>query len=32
MKILFVCWANIGRSQMAMSFYNHLTGTHDATL
>lgn len=30
MKILFVCWANIGRSQMAMSFYNHLTGTNDA--
>lgn len=30
MKILFVCWANIGRSQMAMSFYNHFTNTHDA--
>lgn len=30
MKILFVCWANVGRSQMAAAFYNHLTGTHDA--
>lgn len=30
MKILFVCWANIGRSQMAMSFYNHFTNTNDA--
>jgi len=30
MKILFVCWANVGRSQMAASFYNHLTHTKDA--
>jgi protein-tyrosine-phosphatase len=29
-KILFVCWANVGRSQMAASFYNHLTGTKNA--
>ena len=31
MKILFVCWSNIGRSQVAMSFYNHLTGTNGAS-
>ncbi len=30
MRILFVCWANVGRSQMAASFYNHLTGTKHA--
>ena len=30
MKILFVCWANVGRSQMAKAFYNHLTKTLDA--
>ena len=30
MKILFVCWANVGRSQMAAAFYNHLTATEDA--
>lgn len=31
MKILFVCWANVGRSQMAAALYNAMTGTHDAT-
>lgn len=30
MKILFVCWANVGRSQMAKAFYNTLTNTNDA--
>jgi protein-tyrosine-phosphatase len=30
MKILFVCWANVGRSQMARGFYNHLTKTSNA--
>lgn len=30
MKVLFVCWANVGRSQMAAALYNHLSGTHDA--
>lgn len=30
MKILFVCWANVGRSQMAKAFYNSLTNTDDA--
>ncbi|MDB5167520.1 MAG: Protein-tyrosine-phosphatase [Candidatus Saccharibacteria bacterium] len=30
MKILFVCRANVGRSQMAAAFYNKFTGTHDA--
>lgn len=30
MRVLFVCWANVGRSQMAAAFYNLLTGTHDA--
>jgi protein-tyrosine-phosphatase len=29
-KILFVCMANVGRSQMAMTFYNQMTGTTDA--
>ena len=27
MKILFVCWANVGRSQMAAAFYNKFTST-----
>lgn len=31
MKVLFICRANAGRSQMAEAFYNHLTGTNDAT-
>ena len=30
MKILFICWANVGRSQMAATFYNHMTNTTDA--
>ncbi len=30
MKILFVCWANVGRSQMAATLYNQMTNTHDA--
>ncbi len=30
MKVLFICRANAGRSQMAEAFYNHLTGTNDA--
>ncbi len=30
MKILFVCWANVGRSQIAAELYNKLTGTKDA--
>ncbi len=30
MKVLFVCWANVGRSQMAAALYNKMTGTHDA--
>ena len=30
MKVLFVCYANIGRSQMAKALYNHFTGTNDA--
>jgi protein-tyrosine-phosphatase len=30
MKVLFVCWANVGRSQVAKAFYNQLTGTQDA--
>lgn len=31
MKVLFVCEGNIMRSQMGEAFYNHMTGTHDAT-
>src|SRR3989344_369922 len=31
MKVLFVCRANAGRSQMAEAFYNDMTGTNDAT-
>jgi protein-tyrosine-phosphatase len=30
MKILFVCWANVGRSQMAAALYNKQTGKNDA--
>src|SRR5882672_5024442 len=30
MKVLFVCWQNVSRSQMAAALYNQLTGTHDA--
>jgi len=30
MKILFVCLSNIGRSQMAMSFYNLFSKSSDA--
>lgn len=30
MVILFVCQGNVGRSQMAEAFYNHLTKTKDA--
>lgn len=30
MKILFICMANVGRSQMAMTFYNQMTNTNDA--
>ena len=30
MKVLFVCKHNLGRSQIAQAFYNHLTGTNDA--
>lgn len=29
-KILFVCSGNVGRSQMAEAFYNHLTNSHNA--
>ena len=31
MKILFVCSANVGRSQMAQGFYNILTNSSDAS-
>ncbi len=30
MKILFVCWGNVGRSQMAQAYYNHFTKSNDA--
>jgi arsenate reductase len=30
MKVLFICWRNVSRSQMAAAYYNHLTGSHDA--
>jgi arsenate reductase len=29
-KILFICWGNVGRSQMAEAYYNHLTNSKDA--
>ena len=29
-KILFICFANVGRSQMAEAFYNHHTKSKDA--
>lgn len=31
MKVLFVCQANVGRSQMAEAFYNFHTQTNNAT-
>ena len=30
MKILFICQGNVGRSQMAEAFYNHLTKSKNA--
>ena len=30
MKILFVCYGNVSRSQIAEAYYNHLTKTNDA--
>lgn len=30
-KILFICQANVGRSQMAEAYYNHFTQSQDAT-
>jgi protein-tyrosine-phosphatase len=30
MKVLFVCWQNVSRSQMAAAYYNYFTGTHAA--
>ena len=30
MKVLFVCWRNVSRSQMAAAYYNHVTGSHNA--
>jgi len=30
MKILFVCLSNVGRSQMAMEYYNQMTSSNDA--
>jgi arsenate reductase (thioredoxin) len=30
-KILFVCYGNVGRSQMAEAFYNKYTKSHNAT-
>jgi len=29
-RILFVCWGNVGRSQMAQAYYNSFTKSHDA--
>jgi len=31
MKILFICFGNIARSQMAQGYYNHYTNSSDAT-
>jgi arsenate reductase len=31
MKVLFVCRSNVGRSQMAMTYYNHLTRSMDSS-
>lgn len=30
MKVLFICHQNVGRSQMAKAFYNHLSKSSDA--
>jgi len=30
MKLLFVCWRNVSRSQVAAAYYNHLTNGHNA--
>lgn len=30
MRILFVCYGNVARSQLARAYYNYLTKTHDA--
>lgn len=30
MKVMFLCKANVSRSQMAAALYNRLTGTNDA--
>ena len=30
MKVLFVCWRNVSRSQMAAAYYNAVTNTNDA--
>lgn len=30
-RILFICAGNVARSQMAEAYYNHLSGTSDAT-
>jgi arsenate reductase (thioredoxin) len=29
-KIIFVCYGNVGRSQMAEGFYNHYTNSNDS--
>ncbi|NUJ97213.1 hypothetical protein HGA92_00305 [Candidatus Gracilibacteria bacterium] len=31
MKTLFICSANVGRSQMAEGYYNHFTNSRDGT-
>ena len=30
MKVLFVCWGNVARSQMAETYYNYFTKSHNA--
>ena len=30
MKVLFVCWGNVARSQMAETYYNHYSASHNA--